>query len=80
MGAALTEAKKLTADPGVHYLANLLDELNARVDACCGGTNSRAVGAEGAAQPAPSAIQPVVPSATEPAPSGARGPKKKQNG
>lgn len=79
MGATLTEAKKLTADPGVHYLANLLDELNARVDACCGGTNSRAVEAEGAAQPAPSAAQPA-PSATEPAPSGARSPKKKQNG
>lgn len=77
MGAALTEAKKLTADPGVHYLANLLDELNARVNACCGGTNSRAVEAEGS-QPAPSAAQPA-PSATERAPSGARSGNKKQN-
>lgn len=78
MGAALTEAKKLTADPGVHYLANLLDELNTRVDACCGGMNSRAAEAEGAAQPAPSAAQPA-PSATEGTPSGARGGNKKQN-
>lgn len=33
--SATSETKKLTIDPGVHYLAALVDELTARLDVCC---------------------------------------------
>ena len=44
MVSALTEAKKLTSDPGVHYLANLIDQLQARLDLCCPPTSIKAGG------------------------------------
>lgn len=33
--SATSETKKLTTDPGVHYLAALVDEMKSRLDVCC---------------------------------------------
>lgn len=38
--SAQSECKKLTIDPGVHLLAGLVDQLTARLDACCPPTGS----------------------------------------
>lgn len=48
--SAQSECKKLTIDPGVHLLAGLVDQLTARLDACCPPTGSVAAPA---AEPAP---------------------------
>lgn len=40
MGVVITEAKKLTLDPGVAYLADLVEQLTARLDQCCGDTKT----------------------------------------
>ncbi len=50
--SAQSECKKLTIDPGVHLLAGLVDQLTARLDACCPPTGSVAApAAEPAAAP-----------------------------
>ena len=56
MASALSESKKLTSDPGVHYLAALIDTLTARLDACCPPTSIKApdTDSKSAASPASS--------------------------
>lgn len=54
MPTALEQAKRLTIDPGVHYLADLIDQLTARVDECCGSASLTVAPAKGAADSAAS--------------------------
>lgn len=48
MASALTEVKKLTSDPGVHYLAKLMDQFQTRLDLCCPPASIAASGAAAA--------------------------------
>ena len=52
--SAYEDVKKLTLDPGVHHLAQLLDSLQEQVYECCGAPVAKKVETDAKESPHPS--------------------------